>query len=40
MKHWMILNNLQHSTRCIERILGNKRPTDPQKELRSESTTS
>ena len=26
---------LQHSTRCIGRILGNKRPTDHQKELRS-----
>ena len=31
---------LQHSTRCTERIPGNKRPTDPQKEMRSKSTTS
>ena len=31
---------LQHSTRCTERILGNKRPTDHQKEMRSKPTTS
>ena len=31
MKHSLMLQNLQHSTRCTERILENKRPTNPKR---------
>ena len=38
MKHWLMLQGI--TARCTERILGNKQPTDLQREMRSKSTTS
>ena len=38
MKHWLILQKF--TTLCTERTLGNKKPTDHLKEMRSKWTTS
>ena len=40
MKHWLMLRaSTQHSTRCTERHLRNKRPSYLQKETKNKSTT-